>query len=156
MITIAEQIDAMRKAWPQFRVTASDQRSAVWMGDLSPFSRTYVVRIIYRTPVMGEAFTIGRIQPRVTILNPLLERHPEFEDGPIPHVYWVKDDANHPVLCLFSPEGREWETNDLIAKTTVYWAARWLGFYEGWLAIGKWKGGGHHIQRKQGKRLETV
>jgi hypothetical protein len=58
---------------------------------------------------------------------------------------------------LFSLEGREWGLDDLIAETTILWAARWLFFYEGWLATKKWKGGGRHPGRhSDGKRIEAV
>jgi hypothetical protein len=63
-----------------------------------------------------------------------------------------------PYLCLFSPELREWDIDDLIADTTIFWAAEWLYFYEGWLVTKKWHGGGRHIGRAADgvKRLETV
>jgi hypothetical protein len=47
-------------------------------------------------------------------------------------------------LCLFDPEAEEWSHDDLIAFTTIPWAADWLACYEGWLASGRWYGGGRH------------
>ncbi len=86
------------------------------------------------------------------MLDPKLESHPDYEEGPIPQVYWDDQDLEHPVLCLFSLEGQEWNLDDLVAETTIYWAARWLYFYEGWLATKMWKGGGHHPHLVQGEK----
>ena len=94
-----------------------------------------------------ENLTLHDAQPRVQVLKPLLERHPDYEEGPIPHVYWSNDDKVEPYLCLFSPTLREWDINDLIADTTIHWAAQWLYFYEGWLVTKKWRGGGRHAAR---------
>lgn len=83
-------------------------------------------------------------QPRVRINSPTLERHSEYEEGPLPHVYRVGDDDNHVVLCLFDVNGHEWTPIDLIAETTLKWTCLWLNFYEGWLATKRWYGGGTH------------
>ena len=45
-------------------------------------------------------------------------------------------------LCLFDPAGREWMPADLIAETTIDWAAEWLHYYELWHLCGKWLGPG--------------
>ena len=56
-----------------------------------------------------------------------------------------------------SPSLREWDANDLIADTTIHWAAQWLYFYEGWLVTKKWRGGGRHVDRQEEeKRLEPA
>lgn len=156
MKTIAEQMPTMHAAG--FRPLWHDARGALWEGKLSPSNaRDYTVRVAYKTPILAENFTIGRVQPQVRVTSPLLERHPDYEDGPIPHVYWDDEDLDRPILCLFSLEGREWGLDDLIAETTILWAARWLFFYEGWLATKKWKGGGRHPGRhSDGKRIEAV
>jgi len=41
--------------------------------------------------------------------------------------------------------------DDLIALTTVPWAADWLACYEGWLATGRWHGGGRHARTPEEK-----
>jgi hypothetical protein len=158
MKLIAAQIASMKARWPNFALVGHDTRAAVWEGELSPTSaRAYTVRLSYFVPIMGERFTIGQVQPRVRVLAPLLEQHQGYEQGPLPHVYWDKDDPDRPFLCLFSPEGREWSIDDLIADTTIFWASRWLFFYEGWLATKKWKGGGRHSSQGKGaKQLASV
>jgi hypothetical protein len=61
-------------------------------------------------------------------------------------------------LCLFSPSLGEWDVNDLLAETTIFWANEWLYFYEGWLITKKWRGGGRHpsLTTDGAKQLETV
>jgi hypothetical protein len=144
---------ARRDLWPDFRTRSLGPYQGVWEGRITPYNRSYLARVTYTTPIMAEMFTVGRVQPRVRILSPVLEQHHDYEEGPIPHVYW--DDPKHPALCLFSPEGREWGVDDLIAETTIFWTARWLGFYEGWLVTKKWRGGGRH-PGKDIKQLATV
>ena len=73
--------------------------------------------------------------------------NPEFdalEEAPLPHVYFDDKDITLSPLCLFDPDANEWSHEDLIAETTVPWAADWLACYEGWLASGRWHGGGRH------------
>jgi hypothetical protein len=159
MKTIEQQIRAMTVQWPGFRLVGqADDGSAQWEGVLAPDKREHLVRIRYRVPMVLENITLKDAQPRVQVVRPLLEWHLDYEEGPIPHVYASKADPDLPYLCLFSPSGREWDTADLISDTTVFWAAEWLYFYEGWLVTKKWRGGGRHIGRSTGgvKHLETV
>lgn len=144
MKSIEAQVTRMAELWPDFVVVNRGDRHAVWEGLLEPVKRSYKVRVAYRTPFAIEMITIHRVQPRVQVLQPLLERHPEFEEGPVPHVYINGQDPERPCLCLFDPRADEWSMNDLIAETTIPWAARWLFFYEGWLLTGRWQGGGRH------------
>lgn len=152
----------MAQRWPSFVVTAREGQRVVWEGTLDPVQRRYRLRIDYEAPYAVEVFTVLHIQPRVQVLSPVLERHPEFEEGPIPHVYFNRNAPTLPFLCLFDPYRGEWSPEDLIAETTVPWAARYLYFYEGWLTTGKWLGGGRHptaLEReglRDGKTLTTA
>ena len=134
----------MSERWPSFVITAKEGRRAVWEGTLEPVQRRYQVYISYIVPLAIERFSIIEVQPRVQVLTPRLEYHPEFEEGPVPHVYGNREDVTLPYLCLFDPYAAEWSPGDLLAETTVPWAARYLYFYEGWLVTGKWLGGGRH------------
>lgn len=165
MRSATEQIEAMGALWPGFTLVeaSADGRTVAWEGQLAPFVRTHRVRVRYIRPLAIELFTLRRVQPRVQVLDPLLEWHPDYEEGPIPHVYRCESNPELPYLCLFSLEGREWGVEDLIAETTVPWAARWLLFYEGWLATKTWRGGGRHpgsdrleTEGGHGKRLASV
>lgn len=144
MIGIDTQIAAVAERWPSFVVVAREGRSAMWEGVLTPIQRHYRIRMSYTVPWAIEMFSIVDVQPRVQVIGPVLERHPEFEEGPVPHVYFNRQNVDLPYLCLFDPYSREWSPDDLLADTTVHWASRYLYFYEGWLVTGKWLGGGRH------------
>jgi hypothetical protein len=158
MKSIDDQIVAMESQWSNFSLKERGKNEALWEGVLAPDKREHVVRISYRAPAIIELFTLRDIQPRVQVIKPMLEQHPDYEEGPIPHVYWSERYPKFPYLCLFSPSGAEWTPDDLLAHTTVFWAAEWLYFYEGWLLTKKWRGGGRHPGRVQGgvKQLEAV
>jgi hypothetical protein len=160
MKSIEQQIRAMAAQWPEFKLTEHDHgdQSASWEGVLAPDKRKHLVRVRYRVPMVLENISLRDAQPRVQVITPLLERHPDYEEGPIPHVYKSEATPDLPYLCLFSVELRQWDINDLIAETTIFWAAEWLYFYEGWLVTKKWKGGGRHLYPGADgeKRIETV
>lgn len=140
--SINDQINAMGRKWPSFRVVERDAGTVVWHGEIQPLLMTYILRISYRMPLAIQLINPLRMQPEVRVLNPLLERRDDSIEGPLPHVYW--DDPERPMLCLFDPANTEWSPDDLIADTTVRWAADWLACYEGWRATGNWAGGGRH------------
>jgi hypothetical protein len=150
LIPIDDQIAAMASRWPEMRLIGTTDRGALWEGVLRPQKQRYTVRIAYSVPHALEAFTISAIQPRVQVLDPLLELHEEFEEGPLPHVYWHSADLELPFLCLFDPYNGEWSPGDFLAETTVPWTARYLYFYEGWLLTGRWLGGGRHPTPEEG------
>jgi hypothetical protein len=156
--SVDEQIRAMRSRWPGFKVIEQDDHSVRWEGVLVPDKREHLVRVRYRVPMLLENVSLQDCQPRVQVIKPVLERHPDYELGPIPHVYVSKLTPMLPYLCLFSPEKREWDPSDLIAETTIFWTSEWLYFYEGWLVTKKWRGGGHHPMLVNGseKKLEAV
>jgi hypothetical protein len=166
---LSRQIDAMADRYPQFKPVQSGRR-CLWTGLLTPLRKTYRLTIAYQEPRVPEWIDVRRVQPRVQVRSPVLEPHPEFEEGPIPHVYSFPPEPRFPLLCLFDPYAREWSVDDLIAETTMPWTERWLGNYEFWLATGEWKGGGRHIgpddgddqdkiyveeERQERKRLKT-
>lgn len=161
MITGDAQKEAIKELWPGFRSIELSDRWLGWEGTVKPIKTDYLVRVRYRPPLVIEQFSTKAVQPRVQVINPLLERHPDYEMGPIPHVYINDVEPTLPYLCLFSPDGNEWSVDDLLAETTFFWAAQWLLFYEGWLVTRKWKGGGRHpvterSPKNEGKNLETV
>lgn len=158
MKTIEQQIRAMEFQWPGFRIVEQAAQEAVWEGTLAPDKRKHLVRVRYRVPFVLENINLRDAQPRVQVIDPLLEPHPGYEEGPIPHVYLSEQYPAKPYLCLFSPDLREWGIDDLIADTTIFWADEWLYFYEGWLVTKKWRGGGRHPNciRGEEKRIAAV
>jgi hypothetical protein len=156
--SIEQQIQAMAFQWPDFELTECIDQSATWEGTLAPDKREHLVRVRYRVPMVLENISLTDAQPRVQVIGPKLERHWDYEQGPIPHVYKSEIDPSLPYLCLFSPSLREWGLDDLIADTTIFWANEWLYFYEGWLITKKWRGGGRHVgpMIDGAKQLETI
>lgn len=131
--TLSEQIAAMSKFWPMFRVGKRDrvQLSAVWTGTLKPQFTSYRIEVQYE---------VG-CRPEVRVLSPKLERIPGNPEGSLPHVYGPSED---PTLCLYDPKTDEWNSTMLIAEKIIPWTIDWLTFYEFWLMIGTWSGGGRH------------
>lgn len=145
MRTIRQQVKAMQRQWQHFDVVMESQDYVSWYGTLTPLAQPHRIHIeygLFRDPAtdpMYRKFPIVRVMsPR---LRPCLNAE---EETPLPHVYFDHNDLPASPLCLFDPEANEWSHNDLIAKTTVFWTADWLACYEGWLATGRWYGGGRH------------
>lgn len=143
----------MRARRPEFEVAPSFGGRIAWFGPLIGLARLYRVMIEYGpVPVASTAPLLDRI-PLVRILNPRLEPQWNAKDeGPLPHVFFDKHDITLSPLCLFDPDKNDWCPNDLIAHTTVPWIVDWLACYEGWLATGRWHGGGRHASTPQDPR----
>ena len=143
--TLAQQDAAMRAARPEFEAAALPGGGIAWFGPLIGLARTYRVMIEYGpVPASLEAPLLERI-PLVRVLSPRLEPRWNAEDeAPLPHVFFDKQDITLSPLCLFDPDRNQWGPGDLIAHTTVPWTVDWLACYEGWLATGRWHGGGRH------------
>ena len=139
-MTVYRDVKLMRKKWPAFCVVKHTSRSVRWRGRLQPISQVYRVEISYRVKRRGPEYGV----PKVTVTAPLLHRREETPEDQIPHIYPNSSDPELPLLCLYDPDGAEWEPTLPIAKTIVPWTIDWLACYEGWLATGSWTGGGRH------------
>ena len=135
----------MRSARPEFEVASLPGGRIAWFGPLIGLGRSYRVMIEYGpVPAAPNAPLLERI-PLVRVLKPRLEPIWDAEDeAPLPHVFFDRRDIALSPLCLFDPEEDEWNSNHLIARTTVPWTVDWLACYEGWRATGRWHGGGRH------------
>lgn len=152
MKIIAEQVRAMTKHWPDFDIASETADAVTWFGWLAGIERQYRIMVEYGLPSFSDPEAMWRRFPLVRVMSPMLE--PNFEaqeEAPLPHVYFDEFDLTLSPLCLFDPAKDEWTRNDLIALTTVPWAADWLACYEGWLATGRWFGGGRHAARGERK-----
>lgn len=150
MRSIVDQVRAMAKRWPKFDVAEQTSDRAVWFGPLMGIEQTYRVMVEYGLPIDPDGDEMCRRFPVVRVMSPMLEpRFDAAEEAPLPHVYFDKRDLTLSPLCLFDPAQGEWTRNDLVAFTTVPWAADWLACYEGWLATGRWYGGGRHAKRNE-------
>lgn len=145
----------MQRHWPEFDMASRTQVAVTWFGWLAGIERRYRIMVEYDLPPRSVSNEVAQRFPLVRVMSPALE--PNFdakEEAPLPHVYFDDLDLTLSPLCLFDPDKDEWTHNDLIALTTVPWAADWLACYEGWLATGRWFGGGRHVRRGERKDAE--
>ncbi len=137
--TTMTQVRHMRVKWPEFRVKHRDRQQAIWEGELRPFHKTYTVSVIVRFAPPGP----GAPNPLVMVLNPRLCGRNERPDEAIPHVYDNPWNPLLPLLCLFHPPTDRFDPRrQSAADTVIPWTIDWLACYEGWLATGRWVGGG--------------
>ena len=146
--TADQQIAAMARVWPDWRVLEHDARYIRWGGPLRPLLQTYAVEIRYRVPMLLERQEAALHQPRVSIVAPALRPRVGDSKGRLPHVYYLDDGSI--ALCLLDPDAGDWSPADLIAETTVPWTIDWLAAYEGWRATGSWTASGRHVERANG------
>ena len=129
----------MRTKWPEFRVKHRDKRNVAWEGELRPLHKAYTVGIILQLAPQS----IRVPNPVVVALNPRLRGRNERPEEAIPHVYDNPWNPLLPFLCLHHPPTDGFDARHQSAATTVIpWTIEWLACYEGWLATGKWVGGG--------------
>jgi len=120
-IGLPQQIGRMARAGfrPRFR-----NSRVVWIGTVqpTPISEIYTMKIKYR---LG-----GR--PHVVVLDPPLRDRGDA--AAIPHTF---SDGS---ICLHLSE--DWAPTMFVADTILPWVSHWLLYYEHWLALGDWLGGG--------------
>ena len=59
-------------------------------------------------------------------------------DGKKPHHLYNRDQDGMERLCVFYPEGFEWNDNMFLADAYVPWIITWLSAYEIWQITGVW------------------
>ena len=129
----------MRTKWPGFRVMQRDKQGAAWEGELRPLHKTYTVGIVLQIAPP----TLGVPNPVVMVLSPRLHGLSDTPDEAIPHVYYNPLNPLLPLLCLHHPPTDGFDPRrQSAADTVVPWTIEWLACYEGWLATGRWVGGG--------------
>lgn len=123
---MAAQAKYLKSLFPEASVKYSSH-TLTWIGDLkpSPLSQNYRVKVQLKK---------GK-RPRIYVLAPRLYI-PEGKS--LPHVYSDND------LCLYYPDGKEWQEEKFLATTILPWTSEWLYHYEVWLASDAWCGGGVH------------
>lgn len=124
------QIHAMRRAWPDFEGRKHADGTLVWSGPLQPKAQVYGVLVIWNARSLK--------LPVVVICNPPIEPRSGASYEDIPHLMFDRKVPERSGLCLFDPAGGEWSDTDLIADTTMLWAAEWLMYYELWHLTGEW------------------
>jgi hypothetical protein len=118
----------MREQWPDFIGAKLPDGVLHWHGLLRPKAQFYTVSMIWKPGAMALPHVmIDDLQPR-----------PGGKFDEIPHLIYNADKPAQSGLCLFDPAGKEWSAADLIASTTIHWAAEWLTYYELWHLSGEW------------------
>ena len=137
-LTTMTQVRQMGRKWPGFRVALRNSGRVCWEGELRPIQKTYTVGVSLRL-VPGAV----PLNPMVVVLRPQLHGPAESPDEAMPHVYPNPVNPLLPALCLFYPPTDGFDPRrDSVADTIIPWTTEWLACYEGWLATGKWFGGG--------------
>jgi hypothetical protein len=124
------QLAAMRRLWPDFSGEKLADGTLWWQGLLRPKAQLYVVSLFWKPGAMS--------LPYVMVSDPPIKPREGGSFAEIPHLIYNAEEPVQSGLCLFDPEGREWTPADLIAETTIYWAAEWLAYYELWHMTGEW------------------
>lgn len=124
------QLRAMRATWPDFSATKRGDGLVIWYGPVRPRGMVYGLRVFWWP---------GRIdRPYVMVAHPEIRPRDGLTYDDIPHLMFNAEDPVLSGLCLFDPAGKEWTPADLIADTTIPWAAEWLHYYELWHVTGEW------------------
>jgi hypothetical protein len=124
------QLAAMRRLWPYFTGGKEPDGTLMWTGPLRPKAQFYAISLFWKPGAMA--------LPYVMVDDPPLGPRPDGTFDEIPHLIFHQEKPTRSGLCLFDPEGREWTPSNLIAETTIWWAAEWLAYYELWHLTGEW------------------
>jgi len=141
-LTLIQQMAGLKKDFGDGKISFN-RNKLTWEGMLksSPLGDEYKIKLVYEN---GQS-------PKVFVLEPQPLKLAEGKTR-LPHVY----DHQKQRLCLYYPDGREWNSSKPIAQTIMIWTMEWLYFYELWLITGKWLGGGtnHGISKTETKNAK--
>lgn len=128
-LTIHQQLAVLKRDFPHGKSQIINHNTIQWKGILksSPIGDEYKVKLTYE---LGKS-------PNVFVLEPSPLKLAEGKKF-LPHVYDTKKQR----LCLYYPDGKEWNSSKPLTQTVMIWAIEWLYFYELWLITGEWLGGG--------------
>ena len=151
-ISIAVQAANIKKMYPNTKVTTFHDQELIWTHTItpSPLGDHYEIKLVYS--INGSRNTRTRTKttssPKIYVVKPKLEL--ATGQKKLPHCY--DDKSQH--LCLYYPDGTEWNKSMLLATTIIPWAYEWLYHYEIWLGTGEWTGGGVHPVKNKPKISE--
>lgn len=128
-ISLINQGIALKQSYPDSELRRFREEYLTWTHTItsSPLGGQYKVKLHYDKN-KGMSFYVLEPKPL-----PLAEGHKE-----LPHVYSTVEQR----LCLYYPDGTEWNPTMLYTKTIIPWAQEWLFYYELWVGSGDWQGGG--------------
>ena len=153
-LSVREQDRAIGAVFPGFRLTLNAGWMGVWQGALTPIMRRYGIRVTYFRRRFFETWTLRSAYVAIQVVDPPIGLDPRGTGQSPPHIYYNSADPQNPWLCLYDPKERVWSPGERIAETIIPWTSDWLFFFEGWLATGKWEGGGRHPERKPCPRID--
>ncbi len=136
VLSIAVQALNLGRMYDGSKISTRQGNKLTWTHTISPspLGDNYEVRIDYK---------IGS-RPQVYVIAPKPLARPTNKKV-LPHCY----DSKEQRLCLYYPDGREWNKSMLLSNTVVPWAYEWLYHYEIWKGNGGiWTGGGVHPVKK--------
>lgn len=148
------QLEAMRHAWPSFHGMRFGDGTVAWVGQLQPQAKPYTIEVFWNSRILD--------RPYVVVADPPIAPRPGLAYHDIPHLMFNAKEPTRSGLCLFDPAGREWMPADLIAESTIPWAAEWLHFYELWHLSGHWLGPGvghesiGHMRAEEARALRSM
>ena len=128
-LSLLRQEISLRKLFPEAAIQRFRDESLIWTCSLtpSPLSQTYRIQLEYHHK---EGLKVFVLEPR-----PLrLAKGKKV----LPHVYSTPAQQ----LCLYYPDGMEWNRSMLYTRTIIPWTSEWLAHYEVWVVTGRWHGGG--------------
>ncbi len=130
-ISISDQIRLLQYYFPDSQIQHNKNKGFTWLGKLksSPLGDTYTIKIVFEK----------KVSPAVYVVDPAELKLAE-DKTKLEHVYNHKKQK----LCLFYPDGSQWNDSKMVASTIIPWTIEWLYHYEIWLITGKWLGGGKH------------
>jgi hypothetical protein len=147
-LSVDEQDAAIRRLFPDFRLTASTDWIGVWEGPVRPASKTYTIRIVYFRRRFFDGWHLTNHYVTVHVVDPLIGESMIGGDD-LPHIYWNKRAPLWPALCLWDPDELDWGPELTIATTIIPWASEWLLFFEYWQISGEFLGPGRHPPRRR-------
>jgi len=128
-LSLAVQHAALRSMFPQSEIKGFMGQSISWNYILKPTPLSASYRVLLK-------YSINKgLKFYVTDPKPLTLAPGEIT---LPHVYSTPEQR----LCLYYPDGTEWNPMMLYTTTIIPWAVEWLAHYEIWVSTGKWHGGG--------------
>lgn len=138
-LPIALQAMSIRHIYKDSIVSTTHDQQITWTHTISPspLGGLYLVRLVYHISYFPKMYVID---PRPL---PLASGNDK-----LPHCY----DQRAQRLCLYFPDGKEWNKTMLLATTVIPWAYEWLYHYEIWLGTGEWTGGGAYPQNNLPKK----
>lgn len=141
-LPIGIQAINIKRIFTDGKVTTVHDQQLTWTQNISPspLGGLYKVKLVYH---LNKSPKIYVVDPKPL---PLAEGKKK-----LPHCYDQKEQH----LCLYYPDGKEWNKSMLLATTVIPWTYEWLYHYEIWLGTGEWTGGGVHPHNNLPKRQDV-